>query len=52
MKNLIYDTKGRPGIYAYYKNKNDKIYVGQAVNLLNRLNDYTQPSYLCKKIIY
>lgn len=39
----------RAGIYAFINKLNGKVYVGQSVNLLNRINDYSQPAYFKTK---
>jgi len=46
---LLSENKGKPGIYLWIHNESGKIYVGSAVDLSNRLNDYLRLSYLKDK---
>jgi group I intron endonuclease len=43
---IIADNKGKTGIYLWLNNINRKSYIGSAVNLSRRLNDYYSPSTL------
>src|SRR5689334_21037993 len=43
---IIADNKGKAGIYLWLNNINGKYYIGSAVDLSRRLNDYYSPSTL------
>ena len=40
------DNTGKTGIYILISKSTNRVYIGSAVNLSNRLNDYFQESYL------
>ena len=42
-------VKGKSGIYCWFNKINGKFYVGSAISLNNRINDYFQESYLKNK---
>jgi excinuclease ABC subunit C len=42
LKNLLQDIPKAPGVYFWYGQKGEVLYVGRAVNLKNRLSQYFQ----------
>jgi len=55
---ILKDNKNRAGIYQWTHIESGKIYIGSAVNLSRRLNDYYSPSklkransYICNALI-
>lgn len=46
---ILKTLKGKSGNYCWFNKLNGKCYIGSAVNLNNRINDYLQVSYLKSK---
>lgn len=42
---MLKDLKSKAGVYCRFNNLNCKFYIGSAVNLNNRINDYYQDNY-------
>ncbi len=42
---IFLDNKNRSGIYCWYNKINNQLYIGSAIKLTNRINDYFQISY-------
>jgi excinuclease ABC subunit C len=40
---LVRLLPANPGVYQYYDDKGDLLYVGKAKNLKNRVSNYTRP---------